>query len=188
MIDHIEENPMAQAATATKPAEPAPPSPIGSGPKLFKPLPANRLKVLHASSADYGNVLGIVVPADVRLEHLLDPSVWSTCASTNLIRANDVVEVRWDSQRAFARLYVRDVSGTGNVKSRVVVSVLEHIEFEAFQPVRDAITHFVEHRGPHLKFCVIEAKTGRVVSDGHETVEIAHGALRNIVRQDPPKA
>jgi hypothetical protein len=176
--------PLPAAAASAPPRRPAP-----EGPKLYKPLPSARFKTLRSSEADYGNQHGAVLPSDVSLEAALDPAFWQLVAgiNPNLVRPNDIIELRWDDQHAFARLYVRSVDGVANVKSRVACSVLEHVEFGPIERVRDAVTHRVEYRGAHLKNCVVRDKDNEVVSAEHETPEAAMAALRNITRQTPPK-
>jgi hypothetical protein len=86
-------------------------------------------------------------------------------------------------------LYVRDVSGTGSIKTRVATAVLEYVEFHEQLASHDqSATHFVEYRGPTLKYVVVRRKDGQVVSDGHADQAAGMTALNNKNRLLPVRA
>lgn len=79
---------------------------------------------------------------------------------------------------------MRHVSGAATNK-RAVVALLEAHEFGELRHVPVYATHKIEHRGPHLKYCVVRVSDGRVVSQGHDTDGMAGQALANLMRVAP---
>jgi len=175
-------------ALKTKPMAERPADPVaaalaaaGAKPEL-KPLAVARLKIIRSSESDVGNLFAAVTPSGTPFEHVLDPKFWSNLAGR--LRIGDTIEVHTDDQLYFGRLLVRDVTGTGANRNRASVAQLELHKFGEVDRMAtaDAITHRVEHKGPHLKFAVVQIADGKVVSDGHETAEAAEAKLRALVR------
>jgi len=152
--------------------------------KLPQPLEQKRLRLLHASeSPDFGNMWAAVTPAGLPFETVLVPSFWSNHATK--LNVGDTIEVHTDDQSFFGRLLVRHLGGAAPGKSHTEANVarLEFHEFDEVAPVEDAAaTHRVEHRGPHLQFCVVRLRDGKLVSDGHANRETAEAALKALMR------
>ena len=152
--------------------------------KLPQPLEQRRLKLLRASeSPDFGNLWAAVTPAGLPFEAVLVPSWWSNHATK--LHVGDTIEVHTDDQCYFGRLLVRHLGGAAPGKSHTEAAVarLELHEFDEVAPVEDAAaTHRVEHRGPHLQFCVVRLRDGKLVSDGHANKEAAEASLKALLR------
>jgi hypothetical protein len=161
-----------------------PPIPGLGKTKLPQPLEQRRLKLLRASeSPDFGNLWAAVTPAGLPFEATLVPSFWANHATK--MHVGDCVEVHTDDQRYFGRLLVRHLGGAapGKTHTEADVARLEFHEFDEVVPVEDAAaTHRVEHRGPHLQFCLIRLRDGKIMSDGHTTKEAAEAALKGLMR------
>jgi hypothetical protein len=147
----------------------------------FKPLENQRLKRLRSSESDFGNQHAAVTRAGVPFTDTLNPEFWANHGA--VLRVGDVIEVHTDDQIYFGRLLVRNVAGAN--KTRVSVAQLELHVFNEVEraPSDEAPTHRVEHRGPHLKWSVINIASGKNVSDGHETKEAASGVIANMMRK-----
>jgi hypothetical protein len=173
---------MSQATKSTP--ETAPSAPEAAEPAVlqvpFRPLPTPRLKVLRSSESDFGNQFGAVTSTGTPFEHVLRPDFWSLHAMK--LRVGDTIEIHTDDQTYFGRLLVRSVDGTGANKTRASVAQLELHHFDQLERNDAALTHKVEHRGPHLKWSVIRIADGKVVKDGYESKEGAEGALRALTR------
>jgi hypothetical protein len=98
------------------------------------------------------------------------------------LRIGDQIEVHVDDQTYFGRLLVREVSGTGQTLTRASVAQLELHRFDKLERDETALTHRVEHRGPHLKWSVIRIADGKVVKDGYEDKSGAETAMSSITR------
>jgi hypothetical protein len=149
----------------------------------FRPLQVNRLKLIRSSESDFGNVHAAVLPAGTDFSDALRSDFWALVA--HRLRPADQIEIHVDTQVFYGRLLVRDVTGTGANKTRAVVSQLERHHFDQLERTDEAVTHEIRHQGPHLRWCVIRRSDGKIVSDGHDSKEVAESALRNITR---PKA
>jgi hypothetical protein len=178
---------MAATQTATKTAPPAPPAPIAEPDapspvrRPVRPLAEGRFKIIRSSETDYANLFGAVTPtgtpmADVQVSDFWAPHAWK-------MHVGDQIEIHTDDASYFARLLVRHVSGSGTNK-RAIVSLLEAHEFGEVRYVPTYATHKVEHRGPHLKFCVVRLSDGSVISQGHDNEGAAGAALANMMRRE----
>jgi hypothetical protein len=140
-----------------------------------KPLPANRLKLICASSSDIGNRHAAVLPGGTKFASALDPAFWSNVASQ--LRIGDVVEIHTDERTFFGTVYVRDVTRT-----RAQVARLEFHEFGAPLQSNDASPYRIKHQGPHLKWVIERIADGKIVRDGFETTEEAQTAAKALER------
>jgi hypothetical protein len=149
-------------------------------PVPFRPLAVSRMRVIRSSETDFGNVHGVVTPAGTPVEFLTRPEYWQLHA--NRLRIADTIEAHTDDGVYFARLLVRSVDGTGAAKTRATVALLEVHRFDVLEPDFTATTHKVEMKGPHLRWCVVRIADNKIISDGHDSADVAEAALRNVVR------
>jgi hypothetical protein len=149
-------------------------------PKECKPLANGRLRVIRSSESDIANLWAAVTITGTKWDDVLTPEFWSLHA--HRLRVGDTVEIHTDDQRYFGRVLVRQVSGAGGNKTRASVAQLELHEFDRLKPSDDIATHRVEHKGPHLKWCVVRIADGKIVAEGHDTRDAAESAMKAIVR------
>jgi hypothetical protein len=140
-----------------------------------KPLTANRLKLICASSSDIGNRHAAVLPSGTKFASTLDPAFWSNVSSQ--LRIGDVVEIHSDDRTFYGTIYVRDVS-----KIRAQVARLEFHEFSDPVQSTDASPYRVKHGGPHLKWVIERIADAKIVKDGFETAEEAQAAAKTMER------
>ena len=146
------------------------------------PLAQSRVKLVRSSEADLGNLWAAILPTGTPFESVLVPSLWSNHAMR--MHVGDQVEVHADDQSFFGRVLVRQLGGTGAGKlyTQATVAVLEHYEFDRVALDENAEKYKIEHRGAHLKFCVVTTLDSKIVSDGHTTKEAADMSMRGLLR------
>jgi len=150
--------------------------------KLAKPLEQGRIKLIRASESDIGDVFAAILPAGTPFESALAPGYWSNGAAR--MHVGDQIEIRCDDQTYFGRVLVRNLSGaaSGKQHTRADVARLEFHEFDRPSTEDSSPTHKIEHKGPHLKHCVVRLSDEKIVSDGHVTKEAAQAAMAGILR------
>jgi hypothetical protein len=149
-------------------------------PVPFRPLAVARRSIIVASATNYGNLHGVITPAGTPWDHVLRADFWSLHANNMLV--GDSVEVQTDDGRYVGRLLVRSVDGVGLNKTRVTVGQREFTTFDQLEPDYTATTHKVTFEGPHLRWCVRRLSENKIISDGHDSADIAASALKNLTR------
>lgn len=109
--------------------------------------------VSRFEQAEFANQVWVLtVPTDTELEDVLKPQYLGNVASR--LRPYDKIQVRIDTGEWYAELLVIE-SGRAWIKAVALLKVdLVTQEIEVTD-VADAEAYYIQHRGPHLKFCVI---------------------------------
>jgi hypothetical protein len=165
-IDQLKAHVAATAAPAKRP---------------LKPLPNGRLKTIKCSEADFASEHAAVALTGTLWGDVLNDDFFTN--HQGRLRVGDTIQCHVDDQSWFGRLLVRAVTGQNKTKVHVVPLEFHQFDRPVERPHDDAVTHCVEHRGPHLKWCVIKVAENKVVSDNHETKEAASGVIANIMRK-----
>jgi hypothetical protein len=149
--------------------------------KLTKPLEQRRIKLIRASESDMGNLWAAILPAGMPFSAVLSPGLWSNAAAR--LNVGDTIEIHCDDQSFFGRVLVRQLGGAaaGKLHTHAGVAKLEYHEFDQPTPSDNALSHKVEHKGPHLKWCVIRIADGKVVADSHASKDTAETAMKSFL-------
>ena len=147
-----------------------------------KPLPVDRLKVIHSSEANICNRLAATLPPGTPFTAALDPSFWSNVGAMKL-HIGDTVEIHSESRSFFGTIYVRDLT-----KTRAFVGKLDYVEFGAIAQSAESVSHRVEYLGLHLKWGIRRLADGKVVRESLESKEAAELALQAMERSQTKAA
>ena len=170
---------------------PAPADPVaaalaaaGADPKKkTPPITQARFQTLQFSARSWGNTHGITVPAGTPFEEVLQPDYWALVAPSLL--NGDWIRVLTDDGTYEALITVRAVSGpgAGRQNNRAIVA---RLSFWTFEPVADPsvrpMTHRVEYKGTHLRWCIVRSSDNEAVKDGFGTEDEARSALTALLR------
>jgi hypothetical protein len=170
---------------------PAPADPVaaalaaaGADPKKkTPPITQGRFQTLAFSARDWGNLHGCTAPAGTPFEDVLAPDYW--CLVAPMLRVGDWIRILVDDGQYEGLITVRAVSGpgAGRQNNRAVVAKLQ---FWTFDPVADPtmrpVSHRVEYRGTHLKFCIVRNSDGETTKDGFGSEDEARSALTALLR------
>lgn len=121
------------------------------------------------------------VPAGTSIDTVLTPQYWTHFAGEpdrTQIRELDLMEVfcedgTWEG--LFRVMFV----GPGEVK----LSVIWTVEHEAPLPEIDSGAYFIQHKGPAVRWCVINKDTKEYVQKGLLSEQDAHKFLSNHLRR-----
>jgi hypothetical protein len=163
------------ASLPNPPVPPSPSSPVAPARPPVRPLEQRRLKLVVSSASDVGNHWIAVAPAGVTIETILQPEWWSSVATQ--LRIGDTVDVQNDSRDLWAKVLVRETS-----KTRVLVGLIQHVEFGALVESFESAAHRVRYTGPHGKWAVERISDGKIVRDGLDAKEDAETAMKGIDR------
>jgi hypothetical protein len=144
------------------PKAPEAPKPLAAAPvaKLATryQIPSKRVSLAEQVQNRYA----AVIESGRKYEDVFEPAFWAHVAER--LKVGDVIEVRNDEQTYFAMLYVRDCD---RLWARVDEIVKRDFEQSKSENTIEGIS--VEHKGPHLKFCVYRNTDRAMLQSGFAT-------------------